>query len=46
MNKSKTSTAIALTLMFAMTLSLVAIPTANAQQERATYALIGPCLTL
>jgi hypothetical protein len=41
MNKSKTSTAIALTLMFAMTLSLAAIPEATAQQTRVTYAYIG-----
>jgi len=37
----KTSIAIALFLMFAMTISIVAIPATNAQTTRKTYAYIG-----
>ena len=41
MQKSKTATTIALILMLAMTISLVALPAANAQATAKTYAFIG-----
>jgi len=40
-SKDKTSIAIALFLLFAMAISLVALPTANAQNTQKTYAFIG-----
>jgi outer membrane protein assembly factor BamB len=41
MPKNKTATTIALLLMFAMAISLVALPAANAQPTRKTYPVIG-----
>jgi hypothetical protein len=41
MSKNKTATLIALLLMFAMTISLVALPSATAQGTMKTYAVIS-----
>src|SRR4030042_6700504 len=41
MTKNKTAIAIALFLMLTMVISLTALPTANAQSRKKTYAFIG-----
>jgi outer membrane protein assembly factor BamB len=41
MSKNKTATAIALFLLFAMTISLIALPTVNAQGRQETYFVFG-----
>jgi hypothetical protein len=41
MNKNKTSIAIALFLMFAMTISIIALPVTSGQTSRITYPYIG-----
>jgi len=41
MSKNKVATVVSLFLLFAIAVSLVALPTANAQSTRKTYAFIG-----